>query len=458
MQRKRAVVLGASIGGMLASRVLSKHFDEVVLVERDLLPDGPVFRKGVSQAHHAHLIYTKGFGIIEDYFPETRRLLEEANTTFTDFGRVRWMQYRKWKATGDLDAPTAIFLRYYLDWAILKQLREVPNLTIMDGAKALGLVIADNVVTGARIEREGQEEVIEADLVIDATGKNSDAQKWLKEYGYGDVKVDVLDVGVKYTSRIYEYPEGVEIPNIIISPDLPHGKRYVLLLNVNTGLLVTLTGIMHDHPGATDDTFLDFAKNMDDPCVYEFMRRLKPKTPIASYGYPRTRRMRYDKFKLPAGFLPFSDSYTSFNPIYGQGMTIAAIEALELDRYLSKSKKFNAKKFYKRVEPYVSFAWGLSYTDMLRLPEAKGKRTLGTKFMNWYIKRVQLASTNPKVYRKFLQAMMMTKPPSILFNPVFMLRVLFTRLFSRKDSPPDFTPLYRQLDEQRSLQVDGIVH
>lgn len=457
MNRARAIVMGASMGGLLASRILSKHFDEVILIERDVLPDHPQFRKGVSQANHAHLIYTKGFEIISEYFPETKRLLEEKNTTFIDFGRVHWMQYKRWKVTGDLNAPSAIFLRYYLDWAIVKQLRQIPNIVFMEGTHIEGLVYdkESNAITGVKVKGE---EVISGDLVIDAMGKASKTFDWLREFGFDNIPVNSLEVGVKYVSRVYEYPENVEIPNIIISPDLPNNMRYTLLLNTNEGLLVTLTGIMNDHPGTDEESFLEFARGNDDTCVYEFMKRLKPHSPITSYGYPRTRRIRYDKIKLPSGFLPFSDSYTSFNPIYGQGMTIAAIEAKELDKYLSKSKKFVAKKFYKKVEPFVAFAWGLSFTDMLRVPEAQGKRTLSGKMMNWYIKHVQLASTNSKVYEAFLQAMMMNKSPSSLFNPAFIMRVLFTRLFSRARRDPDFSALYQALEAQAQSNAVTATH
>ncbi|RMG21862.1 MAG: hypothetical protein D6732_26590 [Methanobacteriota archaeon] len=278
--------------------------------------------------------------------------------------------------------------------------------------------------------------------------------EWFRELGIGESRIDFNEVGVRYSSSFYRLPHGYEdIPSIIISPDIPHGKRYGVFFNVGDSILLTLTGVLNEEVSTKDPEFREFARELEHDSISRILDYLEPMSDIYHFSYPRTRWVRYDKLhNFPNRFLVIGDALCSFNPIYGQGMTVASYEAYVLNELLKKNGLDNIhRKFYRKANSIVSLSWNLSSSDMLKYPEASGKRTLAIRFKNWYMKQVMLASGSEYINKKFLRVMTYLSSPATLFSPLFLVRLFLARPF-RPKYEPDFDSIQRVRESHENVK------
>lgn len=440
--RSHALVIGAGITGLLAAQVLSKYFEGVTIVERDSLPEQPDQRKGVPQSNHGHLLLSRGQQILEQLFPgivteltAEGALLVDATADFLRFSAGAW------SPRFASDIITVNCSRNLLEWAIRRRVVSNNRVIFMQGAQVRGLLFNNNQskVTGVRVSFHNQGEVnLIADLVVDASGRNSHSPQWLKAMGYTPPQKTVFTSFVGYTSRWYQPPENfqADYKNLVILGKSPEVTRSGALLKVNqNSWVVMLAGFCKDYPPTDEAGFLEFARSLSAPTIYEAIKNAQAVSPI--YIHKRTENCwyHYEKMpRLPESFVLVGDTVCAVNPLYGQGMTMAALSVLTLDQCLNKhllnSSDGNliglSRRFQKQLAKVISLPWIIATSEDSRWTTIKNKQPkLITRLLHLYMDRVLLLSANNDLIHKTVtEVAHMLKSPTALFHPYIITRVL----------------------------------
>jgi 2-polyprenyl-6-methoxyphenol hydroxylase-like FAD-dependent oxidoreductase len=429
-----AIVLGGSIAGLATARALSRHFRRVTVVERDDLPDEAALRKGTPQAAHSHGLLATGYKVLDDWFPGLMDDLVAGGARPGDTtGDVLWFHFGNWKLQADCGLQGIVVTRPALEAAVRGRVRGLPNVTLLTGHDVETPVFDAGArrVKGVWIEdrKTGVNLMLRADLVVDALGRGSPTPKWLSAWGYGDVKEETVNVDVGYATAIFERRPGdlYGKSGAILTSTPPHQTRHGIALHAEGGRwTVTLMGLLGDHPPADFAAWKEFARSLPVPQIFDLVRERQPLGPIATYRFAANRRRLYSRMKrFPAGFLVLGDSCCSFNPIYGQGMSVALGQAKALDDCLAQGQEQLASRFFSRAGPLADWAWAIATGEDLRFPSVVGKRPLGAAIIHRYLERVhQAASRDPVVLRRFFEVASLLAPPTSLLAPSIAWRVL----------------------------------
>ncbi|GAA0400182.1 FAD-binding monooxygenase [Microbispora corallina] len=432
----RVVVLGGSMGGLLAARVLSESFAEVLLVDRDALlgVSGP--RRGVPHGRHAHGLVARGHEILESQFPGLTAELEAAGVRPGDFnGDIRWYfngQRVKPAHSGLLSVPAT---RPVLEHHLRERVRAIPNVRFLERHDILGLATTPGGgrVLGARVQPQGgggDPLVLDADLVVDTTGRGSRTPVWLEELGYGRPEEDRVKIDLAYTTRHYRVdvdPFGSDLAMIpAATPAHPRGAFYYRLPG-NDGLLeLSLTGILGDHPPTDPDGFLEFVRSLPIPDIYLSVRDAEPVDDPVMFKYPVSVWRHYERLtRFPERLLVMGDAVCSFNPIYAQGMTVAALESLVLRRHLSEGSLPDPRAFFRDIAREIASPWELSAGADLGYAGVEGRRTPKVRLINAYVSRLQRAAVHDSALgNAFIRVAGLIDPPQALLRPGTVLRVL----------------------------------
>jgi 2-polyprenyl-6-methoxyphenol hydroxylase-like FAD-dependent oxidoreductase len=431
---KHAVVIGGSLAGLLTARVLSDYFDQVTILERDPVIDLPQARKGQPQTVHIHGLLTKGFQLLEQYFPGIGEALVEGGALTGDFAEgIRWHQFGGYKVQSTSGLIGMMMGRPFLEWQIRQRVVALRNVTLRSSCAASELITSADQkrVIGVRvIDRAGgnQPEVLSAGLVVDASGRGSSALKWLDQLGYSIPDEEEVKIKVGYATRLYRRDPQDQY-GVMISADPPTGTRGAYLFAIEGDRwIVTAGGYLGDHPPTEETGFLDFLRSLPAPDIYNILSRAEPLSEIFPYKYPASLRRHYEKLnRFPEGYLVLGDAFASFNPIYGQGMTSAALQAKALDEILKKRGSLHSlwRPFFRRAAKVVDTPWQLAVGEDFRYPEAEGKKSLLTDFLNGYVLKVHKATHYDKeVYAQFLRVMNLMEPPASLLSPKMIWKVL----------------------------------
>jgi 2-polyprenyl-6-methoxyphenol hydroxylase-like FAD-dependent oxidoreductase len=430
---QHALVLGASMGGLLAARVLADYYSAVTLVERDQFPPAGEPRKGVPQGRHAHGLHARGSAVIEQLFGGFTQEIVAQGGMVLDISR----DFR-WYANGGFHQPMTSGLqgllvsRPLLEAGLLARVQALPNVQVLEACDVLGLVASEDRtrITGARLVRRasGAKETLAADLVVDATGRGSRSPAWLAELGYARPDEEQVRIDVGYASRDYRrQPDQLPgLKGFAIAGAPPDGRNGVVLAQEGDRWSVTLGGYNGDFAPLDDAGFLEFARGMPTPEVYQLLKDAEPLTDPLPYRFRANQRRRYDRLAcFPEGYLVFGDAICSFNPVYAQGMTVAANEALVLHACLADGEARLAQRFFKNINPVLDGPWQVAVGNDLRLPHVEGLRTRMGQFMNWYIGKLHIAAhSDAELSVAFLRVVNMMAPPTGILHPRIMLRVL----------------------------------
>lgn len=442
-----AVVVGASMGGLLAARALADFFERVTIVERDTLPPMGEHRKGVPQGRHTHGLLPSGREVLEGFFPGLTVDLAEMGAPLADPFEARWFDGGGYHSGFHADDLRSLLVsRPLLEGYVRQRLLALPNVEVIEQCDALGLVPSETGrrVRGIRILRRAPgstEEVLEADLTVDASGRASRAPVWLEELGYGKPEEERVTVNFAYTTRLYrrspDHLGGAKVVVIAASPEAKRGG--VMLAQEGERWIVSIGGFVGDHLPTDDEGFLAYARSLPAPDIYEVIKGAEPLSDFIPFRYQASQRRHYEKFRrFPEGFLVFGDAICSFNPIYGQGMSVAALEALDLQRSLTEGLEGLAGRFFRRAAKTVDNPWQIVTGGDLRFPEVEGRRTSQMRFVNWYISRLHVAARrDPVVARAFRRVAGLLAPPPSLMRPGIALRVLRANLWAPNGSRRD---------------------
>ncbi len=429
-----AIVIGASISGLLAARVLSAHFDRVTVFDRDTLPSTIENRRGVPQGHHGHGLLASGLRGLETLFPSIDRDLVLAGAVPGDIvGNLRWFQHGHYKARFQSGLKGVLLSRPLLEGTVRRRVLQLPNVRIVDHSRVMGLLRQDDrdTVHGVRVQQRGHEPAnAVADFVVDAAGRGSRSPEWLEQLGYGKPAVEEVNVGIGYTTRIYRrLPGDLDGDSgVLLGPKPPREKRVGFMLAMEGNRwIVSLGGWLGNHAPTDPAGYLEFARTLARPDIYDVIRRAEPLTHAVTYAFPSNLRRRYERFtKFPGNYLVMGDALCSFNPFYGQGMSVATLEALAMRDCLERAPSVHGlwRPFFKRAGRIIDGPWMVAAGSDFAFEGVTGPMPAGTRIVNWYLDRIhQAASTDRHVCRAFFEAANLLAPATSLFRPSILLRV-----------------------------------
>ena len=433
----RALVLGASMAGLQAARVLADYYTTVTVVERDALPHDPAQRRGVSQGRHVHALLRGGSQVLGQLFPGLLDELATAGATVLDDGDLSRASftfgghelYRSGKFTDSLAALHYIASRPFLEAHVRRRLRAITNVTILDGHDVADLIAVEgDRVTGARVaNREtGEVRVLNADLVVDAMGRSARTPVFLDGLGYGRPVEERVVTQVSYASQLLRVPQGTLTEKLILVGTVPERPTGGALLRCEDDTyLVTVAGMVGREPPADPAGMIAFAEQFAPAPMLAAMRAAEPLSEVSRYRYPASQWRRYEKMRrFPQGLLVFGDALCSFNPVYGQGMTVAALEAAVLRDCLCRGDRDLSRRFFRAAAKPIGTAWRLALAADLAVPEVPGHRPMSIRLMNHYTDRVlSAAESDTVIAERFLGVLNLVNAPASLLHPAVVLRV-----------------------------------
>ena len=444
--RRHAVVIGGSMTGLVTARILLPYFERVTIVERDALPVGPELRRGVPQARHAHVLLVRGQHILNDLFPGLTSELATLGVPAVDWSADCVMV----TAFGlgprqPSDMITYTCSRPLLEWTVRQRLAALPQVQFLTGADVAGLEATANRsrVTGVQLrfrqtpppELNGSV-TLAAGLVVDASGRTSQLPAWLQALGFAAPQETIINSFLGYASRWYQKPAGfaADWKCLLITPrPLSNPRSAVIYPIENDQWIVTLGGISRVFPPTDEAGFLEFARNLSTPALYETIKDAEPLSSIFGYQRTENRWRHYERLtRWPLGLAVLGDAVCAFNPVYGQGMTTGALGALALAQSLDRQQRRQAdltavgEPFRHALARVNQTPWLMATGEDFRWPATEGGRPgARTRLLHRYLDQVlQIASHDAVAQRAFMQVSHLMQPPARLFTPTIIGRVL----------------------------------
>jgi 2-polyprenyl-6-methoxyphenol hydroxylase-like FAD-dependent oxidoreductase len=432
--KTRAVVLGGSISGLFAARVLSDAYAEVIVVDRDTLIGVDAPRRSRPQGRHINAMHVRGRLVMEELYPGITDELMADGCPSGDFsGDCRWYFHGRPIRREHIDYLAVPATAPLMERHIRERTQALGNVTFAERHEILGLATtADRArVTGVRVHRldDASQEVIAADLVVDATGRGSRTPVWLEELGYGPVQEERKKIGLGYVTQHYRLtadPWRGDLAIIpVASPESPRGA--IFTKTDHNRVELTAYGLLGDHPPTDQAGFFEFIKSLAVPDIYEALSCAEPLDDPVAFRFPTTVRRRYESLSsFPGGLLVTGDAITCFNPVYAQGMTVAALCALTIRQHLRTGAAPDPMRYFRDLaRTVIDPPWEMTNTVDLSFPGVEGKRTLKVRLGQRYLNLVQSAATRDvKVTTAYLRAAGMVDRPEALMRPAMVLRVL----------------------------------
>jgi 2-polyprenyl-6-methoxyphenol hydroxylase-like FAD-dependent oxidoreductase len=445
IKNNHAIVIGGSMAGLAAAKVLSKHFRRVTVIERDQMPEGANPHKGVPQGRHPHALLKRGELILDEIFPGLIADLISKGAFHVNSGK-EFELYMDGVKTPTYESKISMLAlsRPLIENTIRQHLLREPNIRFIQEVEVTG-VEADptrTYATGIRVRgRNGvqidttDESLFQADLIVDASGKESHMPQWLESLGYSAPTESKVACNMGYSSRIYKRPEGLTWTGFYAQPKAPHRKRGAIMLPMegNDRLQVTLMGMAGDYAPTDEEGFKEFARSLPEKEVYELISTAEPLTSIVGYRKSHNQLRNYHEMpRYLEGLIALGDAVCAFNPVFGQGMSAAAIGADTLDKALSsyqpgesEASSF-AEYFQKQLIQGISVPWQLATgEDLMWYPEQMPEMDHETRLIGQYMMQVQkAATTNPYVMEVFYQVLHLLEAPNVFFRPDIVLQVV----------------------------------
>ncbi|WP_276255557.1 NAD(P)/FAD-dependent oxidoreductase [Halomontanus rarus] len=429
-RRGHAVVVGASMAGLLAARVLRDRFEAVTLVEKDPLPDEALARPGVPQGHHIHAMQKAGQATLDDLFPGYSEEVTDAGGLVLDFASD-FEIYQKGGvlANGPTRIPQYNASRPVFEQVTRRRVAELDGVTVRDECHFREFLLDDraSTVEGVTVRTTDGERELDAELVVDATGRTSRTPVWLEHNGYTAPPLDEVSIDLAYGTVLLERPIDTRRA-ILVLPDAPRTRGGAVFPIENGRWLLTLAGVHGDHPPTDPAGFVDYASGLPIDDVSRLLdEHALLSEDVSRYPFPSSVRRRYEALdRFPDGLIVVGDAIASLNPIYGQGMSVAALEAVQLHHALATTTRDElALRFFERAAKVVDDAWGLAVGSDFEFSQTTGPKPFGTDFVNGYVARLlRKAHTDGRLTDAFVRVVAMENRPTSLFRPDILWRVV----------------------------------
>lgn len=426
-----AIVIGGSMAGLCAARVLEDGFDTVTIIEKDPLPDAPDPRPGVPQGPQIHALQEAGRATLEDLLPGFGEDVISAGGLMIDAARdIKFYDEGDYLADGSKRSPAYTASRPLFEHVVRWRVIDRPGVRLRSGCQFIDYLVDGDATAVTGIEVRGLDEGIEeirADLVVDATGRTSRTPAWLEGQGFAPPPVDEVHIDIAYSTVGIERP--ADDRRAILAPSSPpHSRGGAAFPIEGNRWLVNLHGIHGDHPPTEIGGFGDFAASLP---VSELKRLLdshpRVSDDVAYYPFPSNQRRYYEKLdRIPDGLLVIGDAIASFNPIYGQGMSVAALEALVLHHALARGGWDGlSARYFRRAAEVIDIAWSMAVGADFQFPQTTGPKPRGTDLFGRYLSRLtRKAHADGDLRDALFSVILMERPPTALLRPRVMASVL----------------------------------
>ncbi len=421
--KRHAVVLGGSIAGLLAARVLSARFDRVTIVEKERVASDGEVRHAAPQGAHAHGMLARGLEIIEGLFPGFAAELEQRGATLIGANDVR-IYIAGWRKPHTNPLRVLVATRPFIEWGLARRVCSLPNVEIIEDAEAIGLAGSATRATGVQLAGR----TLDADLIVDARGRRSNLSDWMKALGAEMPAHETSPLASVYCSYLLQPKDGAQRPSTLQVAEIKDTIGAIIFAVEGNRILLSLGANAEMRMPQTHEEMLSFLRDrLPVPDAYLAIKDLVPVSPPAHARFTASIRRNFDALSRPAeGIVAIGDAVASFNPIFGQGMTVAALEANWLDQCLAKNDPSTdgfAKAYYTGIKPIVDAAWG--FPDLEAKRGNAAAQPWGTQFLLWYTARMQAtASRSALVSETIAKVQNMLASPATLFKPDVFARVL----------------------------------
>ena len=425
--RRDVVIIGASLAGLFAAADAAAAGARTMIIERDVLPESPVPRKGVPQGRQPHVLLHRGLLAAEELIPGIREDLLNRGAAAFDIGTMAWLGEYGWLPTWIPTYETVSATRPLLEHLARERVRELPDVTLQEGVRVTEL---------QRNPRQWQvvcedATAVQADLVIDASGRGSRLPHWLAEMGVPLGEPVTVDARMGYACRTYRAVGESPIKIAVLIAATPQTGRGALAIPVEDGHWLIVAGGYGDRRPSRDEAeFSEFLATLPDPAIAELTQHLEPVSRVAIHRQTGNRRHRYGRSRTwPDGLLAVGDAYCAFNPVYGQGITVAACQALLIRDALQRDRTpvghgpLETRRLQRRVGAAADLPWAVATTEDLRHPSSSGTQTRVQRLVGqWTAQLARLAAHGDRsAYLAFARVYHLMAAPTMLFNPVVVV-------------------------------------
>ena len=436
---KQAVVIGAGMGGLTAEGALADRFDQVLILERDTLPSEPTYRAGTPQARHVHALLLSGQRALSELFPGFEQDLARAGAVPLRVGldvRMERPGYDPFPQR-DLGWFSYAVSRPTIERAVRQRVESRANTTLRQRCRVQEVLASPNgeAVTGVRYESEnGASETIAADLVVDASGRGALTLALLQSIGRPLPEETTIGIDLGYATCVFAIPDdaSTDWKGIMTFGQAPQNSRGGLMLPLEGNRWMATIGGRHgDVPSGDAEGFLTYARSLRTPTIYNAISHAKRLDGVARYGFPESVRRHFERLDVfPRGLLPIGDAICRFNPVYGQGMSVAALEACLLKRLLEDLGQHSnpiaalAPTFFAEVQTLIETPWSVAILDFV-FPDTRGKRPADFETtLKFGIALTRLAAEDPAVHKLTVEVQHLLRPRSVYRDPALVQRVL----------------------------------
>jgi 2-polyprenyl-6-methoxyphenol hydroxylase-like FAD-dependent oxidoreductase len=425
-----AIVVGGGMAGLLAARAVADGFERVSLVERDSLPSRPTNRRGVPQDRHVHVLLEAGRSVLESLCPDyVERLRSHGGVEIDSATDLDYYDEGAFLADSPEERPMVCASRPLFEGVLRECLAARDGIEIRDNTRFRTYTTDETAATvdGVVVETDdGERRELSADLVVDATGRRSRTPQWLADHGFDAPPTEKVGVDLAYSTVVVDRPPETR-RGILVSPVPPRTRGGTVIPIENDQWVVTLFGLHGDHPPGDADGLQAFAESLPTPAIASLLdNRSWVSEGVDQYPFPASLRRRYEALdRFPDGLVVTGDALASFNPIYGQGMSVAALEALALHHALAGGREDLAGRFFDRAAESVDTAWTMAVGADAAFPQTDGPNPLTTRLFNWYVSRlIRAAHTDGRLSHEFNRVLQLERPPTALLRPSVLRRVL----------------------------------
>jgi len=458
MPATSALVIGGSLSGMCAARVLSDYFDTVTIIERDAYPSTLDFRQGVPQARHVHNLLARGLREFESFFPGFEARIRERGAVPVE---TAWDTATLWPHGWARRAHTGLWQLYasrpLIEGTVLEFCRRLPKVTFLERTEVTALRAAGGRCTGVEVRSRdgGQTRTLEADLVVDASGAHSKSGEWLQQLGLAVPEEEIVEAYSGYSSRWFEsdkaWPSDWWWKVLFLRLATPAQPYFIGFFPMeNQRWLLSYIGVNKSYPPRGEADFATALERLATPVVHQMVQRMKAISPVYSSRATRNRWRHYERWRTPLDrFVAIADAACSFNPRFGQGMSAATIAARLLQQCLARygaAESRLPRAFFAAQARFQQTPWLFAAADDLRLPMSEGHRSLSIRAFNWY--RPQLvACPDRQVAARLGEVTQFLRPISSLFALHIVSRVLVAstsrriKVMRRKPASPGVAPM-----------------
>ena len=436
---KQAVVIGAGMAGLTAAGALADHFEQVVVLERDILPSEPTYRAGTPQARHVHALLLSGQRALSELFPGFEQDLAQVGAVPLRVGlevRMERPGYDPFPQR-DLGWFSYAVSRPAIERAVRRRVEGRANTTLRQRCRVLEVLASPNggAVTGVRYENgNGASETIAADLVVDASGRGALTLALLQSIGLPLPDETTIGIDLGYATCIFAIPDdaSTDWKGVMTFGQAPQNSRGGLMLPLEgSRWMATIGGRHGDVPSGDPEGFLTYARELRTPTIYNAISHAKRLDGVARYGFPESVRRHFERLDVfPRGLLPIGDAICRFNPVYGQGMSVAALEACLLRGLLERLGGDSnpiaglAPTFFAEVQTLLERPWSVAILDFV-FPDTRGQRPADFETtLKFGMALTRLAAEDPAVHKLTVEVQHLLRPRSVYRDPDLVRRVL----------------------------------